>query len=87
METFSYTEARGHLKDLMDRVNEDHVPIRIQRRSGDGAVLMAEADCAGLQETFYLLSSPANAERLLAARRRGAEEAIPWEEAKKALDG
>ena len=81
MKSFSYTEARDHLKDLMDQVNEDHAPLRIQRRNGEGAVLMSESDYAGLQETLYLLGNPVNAERLLAARRRSLDEGIPWEDA------
>lgn len=86
MKSFSYTEARDHLKDLMDRVNEDHAPLHIQRRNGEGAVLMSESDYAGLQETLYLLGNPVNAERLLAARRRGPEDGIAWEDAKEQLD-
>jgi antitoxin YefM len=85
MQHYSYTEARDHLKDLMDRVCEDHTPVHIRRRGADGVVMMAEADYAGLQETLYLLSNPVNAERLLAARRRSAEESSPWEEAKRDL--
>jgi antitoxin YefM len=85
MKSFSYTEARDHLKDLMDQVNEDHAPVRIQRRNGEGAVLISEDDYAGLQETLYLLGNPVNAQRLLAARRRSPTEAIPWDDAKERL--
>jgi len=85
MKSFSYTEARDHLKHLMDQVNENHAPLYIQRRNGGGAVLMAESDYAGLQETLYLLGNPANAERLLAARHRSREDGIPWEDAKERL--
>jgi len=85
MKSFSYTEARNHLKHLMDQVNEDHAPLYIQRRNGAGAVLMSESDYAGLQETLYLLGNPVNAERLLTARRRGREDGIPWEDAQEQL--
>ncbi len=85
MKSFSYTEARDRLKHLMDQVNEDHAPLHIQRRNGAGAVLMAESDYTGLQETLYLLGNPVNAERLLAARRRSREDGIPWEDAKARL--
>lgn len=85
METVSYTEARNRLKALMDHVAADHEPVRIRRRDGESVVMLAEADFAGLQETLYLLSNPANAERLLAAKRRPANEAIGWEEAKREL--
>jgi len=85
MKTLSYTEARDHLKDLIDQVNEDHLPVHIQRRNGEGAVLMSDADYSGLQETLYLLGNPANAQRLLAARQRSAEGAVPWDTVKERL--
>jgi len=85
MKSFSYTEARDHLRHLMDQVNEDHIPLHIQRRNGEGAILMAESDYVGFQETLYLLGNPVNAERLLAARRRSREDGIPWENAKEQL--
>lgn len=85
MKSLSYTEARDHLKDLMDQVSEDHAPLRIQRRNGEAAVLMSESDYPGLQETLYLLGNPVNAERLLAAQRRSLEEGISWQDAKARL--
>lgn len=86
MKSYSYTQARDHLKHLIDQVNENHAPLYIQRRNGGGAVLMSESDYAGLQETLYLLGNPVNAERLLAARRRSREDGVPWEDAKARLD-
>ena len=85
METISYTEARNRLKELLDQVETDHAPIRIERRSGSAAVIMTEEDFNGLQETLYLLGNPANAERLLEARDRGEEDAIPLDEARQKL--
>lgn len=85
METVSYTDARNHLKALIDKVATDHAPVRIERRSGGAAVIMSEEDYAGLQETLYLLGNPANAERLLQARARGEDGAIPLEEARDEL--
>ena len=85
METVSYTDARNHLKELIDKVETDHSPVRIERRTGGAAVIMSEEDYAGMQETLYLLGNPANAERLLQARARGADAAIPLEEARDAL--
>lgn len=76
METVSYTEARNHLKDIIDQVHMDHVPMRIERRKGAAAVIMSAEDYAGLQETLYLLGNAANADRLLQARQRSAEESV-----------
>jgi antitoxin YefM len=86
MKSVSYTEARDHLKDLIDQVNEDHVPVRIQRRNGEAAVILAASDFAGIQETVYLLGNPANAQRLLDARQRTHLEAMSWDEVKQEFE-
>lgn len=69
MKAISYSEARENLKSVIDRVVADRAPIAITRQRGEGAVLVSESDWASIQETLYLLSSPANAARLLDAIR------------------
>jgi len=63
----SYSDARQKLASLLDRVTEDLDIVVIQRRGRKNAVLVDEAEFSSLQETAYLLSSPANAARLFAA--------------------
>ena len=58
------TEARKNLFPLIEKVNEDRVPIEIMSRRGN-AVLISKADYDALEETAYLLRSPTNARRLL----------------------
>jgi antitoxin YefM len=58
------SEARKGLFSLIERVNNDRVEIEITSKRGD-AVLLSRADFDALNETAYLLRSPANAERLL----------------------
>jgi antitoxin YefM len=60
------SEARKGLFPLIKRVNEDHDAIEIVSRHGN-AVLVSAEDYAALREGAYLLRSPANARRLLAA--------------------
>jgi antitoxin YefM len=67
MEAMTYTEARNHLAAAMDRVTENHEPVIITRRGGQAVVMLSLAEYESLQETAYLLRSPANAKRLLAA--------------------
>ncbi len=69
MRAISYSEARENLKSVIDRVVADHDPIAITRQRGEGAVLVSESDWASIEETLYLLRSPANAARLLEAVR------------------
>jgi antitoxin YefM len=68
------SHARAQLFPLIEQVNNDHVPIEIVSKKGS-AVLMSLADFEALEETAYLLRSPANATRLLesiAQHRAGA---------------
>jgi len=67
--SISASEARQRLFPLIERVNDDHNPIRISSRSGD-VVLMSADDYDAWQETVYLLRSPANARRLMEAVAR-----------------
>jgi len=60
MQSTSYSALRKNLAAMLDRVAADHEPVVITRDKGKpAAVLMS------LEETRYLLRSPANAERLL----------------------
>jgi antitoxin YefM len=68
MRTTSYSDFRKNLAAAIDRVNADHEPMVITRDKGKpSAVLMSLEDFASFEETRYLLRSPANSERLLAA--------------------
>ena len=58
------SEARKNLFPLIEQVNNDRRPIEITSKRGD-AVLMSRADYDALEETAYLLRSPANVRRLL----------------------
>ena len=65
MQAVSYSEARENLKAVIDKVVADRAPIAITRQRGEGAVLVSESEWASIEETLYLLRSPANAKRLL----------------------
>lgn len=65
MRTLSFSEARGNLKQVLDQVVEDHVATIIKRRDAEDAVVMSLSDYNALQETMYLLSTPANARHLM----------------------
>lgn len=69
MSAITATEARKSLFGLIQRVNDDHVPVEVVSKHGN-AVILSKDDYDGLAETAYLLRSPANAERLLSALER-----------------
>ncbi|MGB8636253.1 MAG: type II toxin-antitoxin system prevent-host-death family antitoxin [Rhodanobacteraceae bacterium] len=64
MENISYSAFRSHLAKMLDKVNEDHAPLLVTRRSGKPAVLVSLEDFLSYEETAYLMASPKNAERL-----------------------
>lgn len=68
LDTITYSRLRNELAKALDRVNEDRAPLLIVRQRGKPAVLLSLDDYSTLEETAYLLRSPANAKRLRAAR-------------------
>ncbi len=65
MDAISYTVARANLGKTMEQVCNDHLPVIITRKRQAPVVLISLKDYQSLEETLYLLSSPANARRLL----------------------
>ncbi|MCQ8103931.1 type II toxin-antitoxin system prevent-host-death family antitoxin [Methylomonas sp. SURF-2] len=65
MDAISYSAARANLAKTMDKVCADHAPIIITRKSESPVVMLSLEDYQAMEETAYLLRSPANARRLL----------------------
>ena len=70
MQTVSCSEARATLAALLNHVTDDQEPVVIVRRDKPAVALAALSELEGCRETAYLLRSPANADRLLAALAR-----------------
>ncbi len=67
MDSITYTAARENLASTMDKVCADHAPVVITRNRDQSVVMLSLEDYESLEETAYLLRSPANAKRLLEA--------------------
>ncbi len=67
MDAITYSCARANLASTMNRVCNDHEALIITRNGEQSVVMLSLEDYNGLEETAYLLRSPANARRLLAA--------------------
>ncbi|PCK04836.1 MAG: type II toxin-antitoxin system prevent-host-death family antitoxin [Alteromonadaceae bacterium] len=65
MDAISYTTARANLAKTMEKVCNDHSPVIITRKSESPVVMVSLQDYQAMEETAYLLRSPANARHLL----------------------
>ena len=75
----SYSRARENLATLWDEVEDSREAAVIERRGHEDMALIPADELSTLRETAYLLRSPANAVRLLAAltrARRGKTKAV-----------
>jgi antitoxin YefM len=75
----SYTELRENLASYLDRVVDDREVVVVKRRGARDVAIIAADELAGLEETAYLLRSPANARRLresLAESKKNDKKAI-----------
>ncbi len=61
------TELRANIAKYIDKVLDDRDQLIVTRRNREPVVVMPLSDWEGMQETLYLLSSPANAEHLRAS--------------------
>jgi antitoxin YefM len=64
MEAATYTQVRKNFASIMNRVCDDHAPIIITRQNERPVVMVSLEDYNAIEETLYLLKSPANAARL-----------------------
>ncbi len=61
----TYTNFRQNLKSFLDQVFTKHIPLFVTRTNGEDVVVLSKPDYESMLETFYLLKSPKNAQRLL----------------------
>lgn len=67
MDAMTYTSVRANLASTMDRVCNDHEALIITRNGDQAVVMLSLEDYKALEETAYLLRTPANAKHLLSA--------------------
>lgn len=64
MTTVTYTDLRKNLARYLDKTEEDREEIVVTRSKGRRSVIVSLDDFTALQETAYLLSTPANRKHL-----------------------
>ncbi len=84
MRAFTYTNAKKNLKALINAVCQDSEPaIIVNNQSEQQVVLISLDDYQAMEETSYLLSSPANRahlEKSLTQEQNGKLVAFPVED-------
>ncbi|MDV3310122.1 MAG: type II toxin-antitoxin system prevent-host-death family antitoxin [Cyclobacteriaceae bacterium] len=60
----TYSDFRQKLKSYLDEVFRSRSPLFVRRTRGENIVVLSESEYESIMETFYLLKSPKNAERL-----------------------
>lgn len=73
MDAKSYSAVRKDFVKTMEKVCDDHSPIIITRKNSRAVVMMSLDDFNAIEETAYLLRSPANAERLCQSIKQAEE--------------
>ncbi len=67
MDAIAYSNARKNFSAIMENVCDAHNPVIITRKNSKSVVVMSLEDYNAIEETMYLLRSPANADRLRAS--------------------
>ena len=65
MKTMSYTESRARYAEVLNYVEYHSEEVVITRAGHEPVVILSLSEYESLQETAYLMCSPANARRLM----------------------
>ena len=65
MQVVNFTEARNNLKSLFDDVYHNYEDVIVNRKNGENVVIISLDKYNSMNETEYLMKSPANKARLL----------------------
>lgn len=65
MDVMSYTAFRSKLAKKMKEICENHLGLIVTRKNNETVVVISLEDYRAMEETAYLLKSPANAKELI----------------------
>lgn len=65
MDAMTYTAFRAKLAQKMKEICDNHLGIIVTRKNHETVVVLSLEDYRAMEETAYLLKSPANAQNLM----------------------
>jgi antitoxin YefM len=65
IQEYEVDDAQKDLQNLIYLTIENHTPVKIRNKDGKSIYLISEEDYTSMEETFYLLKNPKNAEHLI----------------------
>lgn len=74
MREISARDFRRHFREAVEKVIEEHVPLRVKRRTGQDFIVLSAEDWEREQETLYVLQNKSlmeQIERSLKTHREG----------------
>lgn len=80
MQTYTATDVRSHLCQLIDRIADEHEPICVMGENNQIVMISAE-DYKAIQENLYLTSIPGMQESIEASRKMKIDDCsteLPW---------
>ena len=70
MQVVNFTEARNNLKAILDNVHRNHEDVIVNRKNGENVVIVSLEKYNSMNETDYLLRTPANRRHLAESLRQ-----------------
>jgi antitoxin YefM len=64
MKVMSMSESRANYAATLDSVVNDQEEVVITRPGGENVVMLPQREYEAMRETFYLMSSPVNRQRI-----------------------
>jgi len=70
VQVVNFTEARNNLKRLFDDVYRNYEDVIVNRKNGENVVIISLDKYNSLNETEYLMRSPANRNHLMESMKQ-----------------
>jgi len=73
MDTVSVNKFRDNLKNFVEQVTHQHLPLKVTRRSGEDFVVIGADDWEREQETLYVLQNTSLMKQIAESTRTHSE--------------